>query len=137
MQTAERLGHGFNLAYDTKKTMKFHELQTMAKEMEVKINLSQLSASALEDTFWESLPLRNVVPYGIDNPTSLFSAQCKTWNLDRFSSRESLIHGHEEMPGITKPFLYVGTPLSAFGCHLEDGNLNSINYNHSGAVKIW
>lgn len=41
------------------------------------------------------------------------------------------------MSGITKPYLYVGGPLTGFGMHAEDGNLNSINFNHSGAIKLW
>lgn len=137
MQTAERIGQGFNLLYSKKKRMQFQEFETMANDMEAKINSSNLSELDLEDKFWASLSLGNVIAYGIDNQTSLFDAQCKTWNLNQFSSRDSLIHGQQEMPGITTPFLYVGALLSAFGCHLEDGNLNSINYNHCGAVKIW
>lgn len=41
------------------------------------------------------------------------------------------------MDGINTPYFYVGGPLTAFGLHLEDGNLGSIKYNHTGAPKIW
>lgn len=91
-----------------------------------------------EDEFWESLNSEEERPYAIENDISLFAQQCKHWNLNRFTSKESLIHGHEtEMPGISRPYLYVGSRLSVFGLHQEDGNLNSINYNHCGSPKIW
>lgn len=41
------------------------------------------------------------------------------------------------MPGIQKPYIYFGTTFSLFAFHLEDGNLNSINYLHEGAPKVW
>lgn len=41
------------------------------------------------------------------------------------------------MDGIQSPFVYVGGPLTSFGLHLEDGNLNSINFLHRGFPKIW
>lgn len=41
------------------------------------------------------------------------------------------------MAGIQSPFVYVGAPLTSFGFHLEDGDLNSINYLHEGDPKIW
>lgn len=41
------------------------------------------------------------------------------------------------MKGITKPYVYVGGPMTSFGIHIEDGNLASINYLHEGATKVW
>lgn len=41
------------------------------------------------------------------------------------------------IPGIHDPYLYIGQVFSSFAIHLEDGNLNSINYNHEGAPKLW
>lgn len=41
------------------------------------------------------------------------------------------------MPGIQTPFVYVGSPGTSFGFHLEDGNLASVNYLHQGKPKVW
>lgn len=41
------------------------------------------------------------------------------------------------MKGIHVPFLYVGMANTVFGFHLEDGDLSSISYLHSGKPKIW
>lgn len=43
----------------------------------------------------------------------------------------------EKINGINSPYLYVGSIFSPFGFHLEDGNLYSINFMHSGEVKVW
>lgn len=94
----------------------------------------------LEDAFWASFSSKKPMPYGIDNEISLFPDCCTTWNLNKFTPQESPIHinnGDQKMPGITEPYIYVGVALSAFGCHIEDDNLNSINFNHEGAKNIW
>lgn len=41
------------------------------------------------------------------------------------------------MPGIHTPYVYIGSPLTSFAFHLEDGNLYSINYLHHGQPKVW
>lgn len=39
--------------------------------------------------------------------------------------------------GIQLPYIYIGSPLSSFPFHLEDGNLCAINYLHAGLPKLW
>lgn len=41
------------------------------------------------------------------------------------------------MNGIQTPYVYVGTIGSSFPFHLEDGDLASLNYHHSGKPKLW
>lgn len=41
------------------------------------------------------------------------------------------------MPGIHTPFTNVGMLHTRFGFHIEDNDLNSINYNHKGKPKLW
>lgn len=41
------------------------------------------------------------------------------------------------MTGIQTPMLYIGSPLTSFSWHTEDGNLGSISYLHKGAPKFW
>lgn len=65
------------------------------------------------------------------------------WKLElyiRFFNRFWLLQRSRKvfsMPGIQTPYTYVGGALSSFGFHLEDGNLSSINFNHSGTPKMW
>ena len=49
--------------------------------------------------------------------------------LDQFSEGE--------VPGLTNPFVYIGSLFSAFCWHSEDHDLLSINYHHGGAPKVW
>ena len=39
--------------------------------------------------------------------------------------------------GVSRPWTYVGSPLSAFCWHAEDHWLYSVNYLHQGQAKIW
>lgn len=41
------------------------------------------------------------------------------------------------MPGILKTYNYFGMANTFFAFHLEDGDLDSINYLHSGKPKVW
>lgn len=41
------------------------------------------------------------------------------------------------MKGIQTPYTYVGSALTSFALHVEDGNLNSINYLHFGQQIVW
>lgn len=41
------------------------------------------------------------------------------------------------MPGINSPYVYVGKIFTYFCIHVEDSDLNSINYLHKGKQKIW
>ncbi|OEL31047.1 Lysine-specific demethylase JMJ705 [Dichanthelium oligosanthes] len=43
----------------------------------------------------------------------------------------------EEVPGVTSPMLYVAMMFSWFAWHVEDHDLHSLNYLHSGAPKTW
>ncbi|KAF4678282.1 hypothetical protein FOL47_000009 [Perkinsus chesapeaki] len=42
-----------------------------------------------------------------------------------------------DITGVTRPWVYLGSALSAFCWHAEDQYLYSINYNHAGSSKIW
>lgn len=43
----------------------------------------------------------------------------------------------EYIGGITIPWVYIAMKFSTFCWHVEDSNINSINYNHYGGSKIW
>jgi hypothetical protein len=42
-----------------------------------------------------------------------------------------------EVPGVTSPMVYLGMLFSWFAWHVEDHELHSINYLHTGAPKTW
>lgn len=43
----------------------------------------------------------------------------------------------EEVPGVTSPMVYIGMLFSWFAWHVEDHELHSLNYLHTGASKTW
>ena len=60
------------------------------------------------------------------------------WNLSKLPRAQgSMIKNLEDTPGVTDPYMYMGSLFSYFAWHVEDHNLYSINYNHLGAPKTW
>ncbi|XP_062207813.1 lysine-specific demethylase JMJ705-like [Phragmites australis] len=110
----------------------------------------QLSPLDVEALFWRSAADRPVaVEYASDMPGSGF-APClaaaaqgnvgeTAWNMRGVArSPGSLLRFmREEVPGVTSPMLYVAMMFSWFAWHVEDHDLHSLNYMHSGAPKTW
>lgn len=121
---------------------------------------------SLENEFWEKVnnPMsQEVVKYGADipypesllhyskpkQPINLLNLPnnkrsllrfCKKDNdlkLKREGDRENTAEEHEEISGMTLPWLYVGSQFSTFCWHMEDQYTLSANYQHEGAPKIW
>lgn len=101
----------------------------------------------LESEYWSTMEgdKRMQVEYAGDVEGTGFSdcpedpLASSPWNLNRLPKlRDSLLHClDEEIPGVTKPMLYVGMLFSTFAWHVEDHNMYSINYHHMGAPKTW
>ncbi|KAL5994142.1 Lysine-specific demethylase elf6 [Asimina triloba] len=61
------------------------------------------------------------------------------WNLQVIArSRGSLTRFMpDDIPGVTSPMVYIGMLFSWFAWHVEDHELHSLNFLHSGAPKTW
>lgn len=87
--------------------------------------------------FWRSIRCStSPADYGADQVGTLFgSDRADGWGL---GCLESILHtGMPPLGGITKPMLYFGTWRAVFAWHTEDCELNSVNFLHFGAPKIW
>ena len=92
-----------------------------------------------ERKFWRSLGVASNWDdpiYGADYVGTLFGAdKACSWNVNDLDSILNLMGS--EVPGVSNAMLYVGTWRAMFAFHVEDMNLYSINYVHSGASKSW
>lgn len=95
-------------------------------------------AETLERKFWRNIPM-NPPLYGADIPGSLFDDRSRGWSLRRLKSvlSETLAANGASIPGVTQPYLYVGSWRAFFAWHTEDMDLHSVNYLHHGAPKTW
>jgi len=74
--------------------------------------------------------------YGADAAGTLFRGETACgWNVDTLDSMLRLLP--DRMDGVTHAMLYVGMWRAMFAFHVEDMNLYSINYIHTGAAKSW
>lgn len=136
-QTTQKLENGcYEICYENKTKMTVEKFKL--REAREANGFIPKSMAKLEDEFWASMCSKEERYYGMENDVSLFNENCQHWILGKFTPMDSLIHTNDKhMLGITKPYLYVGGLFKAFGLHKEDCDLNSINYNHTGAMKIW
>eukprot|EP01138_Halocafeteria_seosinensis_P012203 gb/GECG01012471.1/.p1 GENE.gb/GECG01012471.1/~~gb/GECG01012471.1/.p1 ORF type:complete len:529 (+),score=71.58 gb/GECG01012471.1/:1-1587(+) len=92
----------------------------------------------VDRAFWKSLStLKQPPEYGADMLGSLFGeAEASGWNPDKLHTelKECL---SQDLPGVTRAYLYIGMWRSMFAWHKEDMDLLSINYLHFGAPKTW
>ncbi|WOH07971.1 hypothetical protein DCAR_0727406 [Daucus carota subsp. sativus] len=61
------------------------------------------------------------------------------WNLRGAArSRRCLLRfAKDDIPGVTSPMVYIGMLFSWFAWHVEDHDLHSLNYMHTGDRKTW
>lgn len=69
----------------------------------------------------------------------IFFFYFKLFNLNKLNTSLDLIGRQYKtyIPGVTSPFLYIGSWASSFAYHIEDLDLLSISYLHSGSKKVW
>jgi JmjC domain, hydroxylase/jmjN domain/HB1, ASXL, restriction endonuclease HTH domain len=96
---------------------------------------------AIDRRFWKSL-LYAPAMYGADALGSLFryerddnSDDDNAWNLNRLDSLLRVLG--KGISGVTSSNLYFGSFKALFAIHIEDMNLFSINFVHTGAPKRW
>ena len=104
-----------------------------------RINNCNDNNEAVERKFWKSLsgasPWDDPI-YGADMIGTLFPANEKcSWNVNKLDSLLRLLDA--TIPGVNCAMLYIGTWRSMFAFHVEDMNLYSINYVHTGRPKSW
>jgi len=100
------------------------------------------SVSDLVGLFWRDLESARPGLYGADQcQGTLFppASEMPVWNLRALPDllRTGSAALDEEVAGVTSPYLYYGAWRTIFGLHVEDEDLYSINYLHSGAPKVW
>lgn len=126
------------LSYEKQSKMSYFEFEKQANAKD--IELGECTLHEYEDHCWKNLNESVEKYYAIDNAFSLFpDGNELAWNLNKFSSKQSIIHAPDNvfMDGIQSPYVYIGSAFTAFAFHLEDGDLYSTNYNHSVKPKIW
>lgn len=86
--------------------------------------------------YWTSIedPHHEPSIYGADFDASLFNESAGTWNL---SNLQTVLRDKCDVPGITSPYIYLGDYRTTFPWHIEDKDVYSISYLHSGSPKCW
>ena len=73
--------------------------------------------------------------------STVFGSEKNDWNLRNLAlSKDSVLKylpGAGSITGVSRPWMYMGSPCSAFCWHAEDHYLTSVSYLHEGGSKIW
>jgi hypothetical protein len=98
------------------------------------------SVPELVSLFWRDIESARPGLYGADQDQegTLFPppTEMGIWNLRALPDllRTGSAAVDEEIAGVTSPYIYHGAWRTIFGLHVEDEDLYSINYLHSGAL---
>lgn len=127
IQNTTELASGiYTIDFGNKASMSSKEFRDIAKSSHV----------GTEDSFWAEILNRNAATYAIDNEKSLYPENGMYWSMS--SLNQSIIHDTAyKFPGINTPFVNFGMCQTAFGLHIEDSSLASINVLHGGSPKFW
>uniref|UniRef100_A0A7S2WRG2 JmjC domain-containing protein n=1 Tax=Mucochytrium quahogii TaxID=96639 RepID=A0A7S2WRG2_9STRA len=101
--------------------------------------LEERDFAVLESQLWKSITSSSTpAMYGGDQAGTIFYNQnADGWNLNQLDTILRVGFGDQEAKGITSSMLYFGMWRSIFAFHTEDMELNSVNFLHYGAPKIW
>ena len=93
---------------------------------------------AMERHFWKNVTF-NPPLYGADILGSVTDPSQKHFSIRRLNDflRRALKGAGVHIPGVTEPYLYVGSWRADFAWHTEDMDINSVNYIHFGESKTW
>ena len=107
----------------------------------------QAQQQVMQQEFWRIVETNteNVrVEYGSDLDAAIYgsgflSSDDHAWDFNELIHHPSnlLRVVGDDVPGLTRPWLYFGMLFSAFCWHVEDHYLGSINYLHAGSAKTW
>lgn len=139
VQNSEKIGTKYGAVYEiSNEVRRKMTYENFVKQMKNNDDVCK-SDRAMEGLAWQQLASNALTTYySVDNDMSLFGDRCDRMNLNKFTRAESLLHqGSVQLGGIHTPFTYFGSHMSYFGLHLEEANLNSINFLHAGERKIW
>lgn len=101
------------------------------------------SSGDKEREFWRSMGRPQAPLYGADLEGSLFDSSVSSsklgmhqWSFET-GLKDLLRMLPYKVPGVNTAMLYVGEWRAMFPFHVEDLDLYSINYLHTGAAKSW
>lgn len=137
-----KLGRGSGISI-----LKFEkEKQMTLKEFKI-IAMKQNSErdgdfDSVEAKFWQQFKKggsKQQPIYSIDNEITRYPDEYTSWNLNKLSNIESIIHNANgpQIPGVNSPYLNYGMKYCMFAIHCEDSYAGSINTLHEGEPRTW
>mmetsp|Transcript_21471 Transcript_21471/g.46537 ORF Transcript_21471/g.46537 Transcript_21471/m.46537 type:complete len:549 (-) Transcript_21471:107-1753(-) len=131
------------VSHVTNYILKATDLQKFRKSSEKAEDVSEMTLGKRERQFWKRLGKGREPVYGADFEGTLFdpSLASSDMGLEDWTLASGLKDLLRRMPhqvgGVNTPMLYVGEWRALFALHVEDMDLYSINYLHTGAPKSW
>lgn len=98
--------HG-GIELDSRKSdMTYGQFKKISQEKDAEFRTHNLSAEQIEDIYWKNITTAET-HYAADNDRSLFSDEVLTWNLNKFTRKDSNIHFKQTHDMIRVSFEYI------------------------------
>lgn len=97
----------------------------MAEQQDDPVSESQPDVGSPSDDVWEG--------------SAGWKLSNSPWNLQMIAKSPGSLTRFmpDEVPGVTSPMVYIGMLFSWFAWHVEDHELHSLNFLHTGSSKTW
>jgi hypothetical protein len=96
--------------------------------------------AAMQQSWWQKKRRRKGDPVMDDGEKgSGWRLSGSPWNLQAIARAPGSLTRFmpDDVPGVTSPMVYIGMLFSWFAWHVEDHELHSLNFLHTGAPKTW
>jgi hypothetical protein len=122
---------------DEVKGVSIKNVPSLCLETTPRSSMASLTSFAEDNLMYSKQ--KSVTPTNDMEGTAGWKLSNSPWNLQVIARSPGSLTRFmpDDIPGVTSPMVYIGMLFSWFAWHVEDHELHSMNFLHTGSPKTW